>query len=78
MLYKDIHLVVDSTQARMALPVALRLEKVRLVIPVATTETRSLKASLLRSVTGGRLNRSRGGAVVTALDEISSTASKSI
>ena len=32
-----------------------------------TTETRSLKASLIRSVTGGRLSRSRGGAVITAL-----------
>ena len=31
-------------------------------------QTRSLKASLIRSVTGGRLSRSRGGAVITALN----------
>ena len=54
-------------------PIALHLENVRLDIPVATTETRSLKASLLRSITGGRLNRSRGGAVITALSDVSCT-----
>ena len=44
-------------------PVVLELENVCLDIPVFTTETRSLTASLIRSVTGGRLSRSRGGAV---------------
>ncbi len=54
-------------------PVVLRLEDVRLDIPVNTTETRSLKASLIRSVTGGKLSRRRGGAVITALQEVSCT-----
>ena len=54
-------------------PVALHLENVRLEIPVVSTETRSLKATLIRSVTGGRLNRSRGGAVITALENVSCT-----
>lgn len=54
-------------------PVILELENVRLDIPVFTTETRSLKASLIRSVTGGRLSRSKGGAMVTALRDISVT-----
>ena len=53
--------------------VVLRLESVRLDIPVFTTETRSLKASLMRSVTGGRLSRRGGGAVITALDQINCT-----
>ena len=52
-------------------PPVLELENVGLEIPVLTTETRSLKSSLIRSVTGGRLSRSRGGAVVTALQDIS-------
>ena len=51
----------------------LRLEDVRLDIPVNTTETRSLKATLIRSVTGGKLSRRRGGAVITALQEVSCT-----
>ena len=51
-------------------PVVLELENVCLDIPVFTTETRSLKASLIRSVTGGRLSRSRGGAVIRALQEV--------
>ena len=54
-------------------PVALDLEAVRLDIPVFTTETRSLKASLIRSVTGGKLSRRGGGAVVTALQNVSCT-----
>ena len=49
----------------------LELENVGLEIPVLTTETRLLKSTLIRSVTGGRLSRSRGGAVVTALQDIS-------
>ena len=52
-------------------PLVLELENVGLDIPVLTTETRSLKASLLRSVTGGRLSRSRGGAVISALHDVS-------
>ena len=51
----------------------LELEDVRLDIPVFTTETRSLKASLVRSVTGGRLRRRGGGAVITALESITCT-----
>ena len=50
-----------------ARPPVLEFENVGLQIPVRTTETRSLKSALIRSVTGGRLSRSRGGAVVTAL-----------
>ena len=52
---------------------ALELENVGLEIPVLTTETRTLKASLIRSVTGGRLSRSKGGAVITALQDVSLT-----
>ena len=63
-------------QAPPAPPVALRLENVRLDIPVVTTETRSLKSTLIRSVTGGRLNRSRGGATITALENVSCTIHK--
>ena len=54
-------------------PPVLELENVCLEIPVLTTETRSLKSSLIRSVTGGRLSRRRGGAVVSALQDISLT-----
>ena len=54
-------------------PLALELENVGLDIPVLTTETRTLKASLIRSVTGGRLSRSKGGAVITALQDVSLT-----
>ena len=58
---------------RRSAPVALHLEGVCLDIPVFTNETRSLKASLIRSVTGGSLRRQRGGAVVTALQDINCT-----
>ncbi len=51
----------------------MNLRNVRLDIPVMTTETRSLKASLIRSVTGGKLSRRRGGAVITALNEVNCT-----
>ena len=54
-------------------PPALELENVCLEIPVLSTETRSLKSSLIRSVTGGRLSRRPGGAVVSALQDISVT-----
>ena len=54
-------------------PPVLELVNVGLEIPVFTTETRSLKASLLRSVTGGHLKLRGGGAVVTALDDINLT-----
>ena len=56
-----------------ARPPVLEFENVGLQIPVRTTETRSLKSALIRSVTGGRLSRSRAGAVVTALQDISLT-----
>ena len=59
--------------SRRSAPVALHLDGVRLDIPVFTNETRSLKASLIRSVTGGSLRRQRGGAVVTALQDINCT-----
>ena len=52
-------------------PVVLHMEHVRLEIPVFTGETRSLKSALIRSVTGGKLSRRRGGAVVTALQDVS-------
>ena len=42
----------------------LLLEQVGLQIPVFSTETRSLKAALIRSVTGGQLKRGRSGAVM--------------
>ncbi len=48
----------------------ISLRNVRLDIPVFTTETRSLKSSLIRSVTGGKLSRSKGGAVITALQDV--------
>ena len=54
-------------------PLVLELENVGLEIPVLSTETRSLKASLIRSVTGGRLSRSKGGALITALQDVSLT-----
>ena len=54
-------------------PVVLELEAVRLDIPVFTTETRSLKASLVRSATGGGLSRRAGGAVITALENVTCT-----
>lgn len=70
---KDVLTIKPQIEVSAEPPVALHLENVRLDIPVVTTETRSLKATLLRSVTGGRLNRSRGGAVITALDNVSCT-----
>ena len=64
-------LIADSgVVASQEPPVALYLEKVGLQIPVVTTETRGLKAALIRSVTGGRLNRRRGGALITALEDV--------
>ncbi|MCP9809145.1 ABC transporter ATP-binding protein [Cyanobium sp. HWJ4-Hawea] len=51
------------------LPV-LRLECIGLQIPVFSSETRSLKSALLRSVTGGQLRRQGGGAVITALHNV--------
>ena len=48
----------------------LVLENVELQIPVFTSETRSLKSALLRSVTGGQLRRGATGAVITALHQV--------
>ena len=42
-------------------------------IPIHTTETRSLKSSLLRSVTGGQIQRRGSGAIVRALEDIDLT-----
>ena len=52
-----------------ARPVLL-LEQVGLQIPVFSTETRSLKTALIRSVTGGQLKRGPSGAVITALHNL--------
>ena len=49
----------------------IRLREVSLRIPVISDRSRSLKASLIRSVTGGRLLQSRGGPEVLALDSVS-------
>ena len=54
-------------------PPVIELENVALEIPVFNTETRSLKAALFRSATGGHLRRRGGGAVVTALKDINLT-----
>lgn len=51
----------------------IELENVCLDIPVFTTETRSLKSSLIRSVTGANLKRIKGGATVNALRDVSVT-----
>ena len=53
--------------------IVLQLQDVWLRIPVRTTETRSLKSALVRSVTGGSLRRSGGGAVIEALRGINCT-----
>jgi lipopolysaccharide transport system ATP-binding protein len=50
--------------------IALSLQDVSLEFPVYSTETRSLKHVLMRSVTGGNLRRRRLGASVLALSEI--------
>jgi ABC-type polysaccharide/polyol phosphate transport system ATPase subunit/glycosyltransferase involved in cell wall biosynthesis len=54
-------------------PLVLAMRHVRLDIPVLTTETRSLKSTLMRSVTGGKLRRRGGGAVITALQNVNCT-----
>ena len=51
----------------------LELRDVWLRIPVLTTETRSLKKVLIRSVTGGALRKSGLGAEIEALRGISCT-----
>lgn len=53
--------------------IVLQLQDVWLRIPVRTTETRTLKSALVRSVTGGALRRSAGGAVIEALRGINCT-----
>ena len=58
---------------RMDPGIVLQLQDVWLRIPVRTTETRTLKSALVRSVTGGSLRRSGGGAVIEALKGISCT-----
>jgi lipopolysaccharide transport system ATP-binding protein len=47
------------------------LREVSLSIPVIRDQSRSLKVSLIRSVTGGRLLQARGGSEVLALDSVS-------
>lgn len=51
----------------------IELRDVSLKIPVFSTEMRSLKNVLLRSVTGGRLRRARGGAEIEALRGLNCT-----
>ena len=58
---------------RKDLGIALQLQDVWLKIPVRTTETRSFKLALVRSVTGGYLTHSAGGAVIEALRGINCT-----
>ena len=53
--------------------IVLQLQDVWLRIPVRTTETRTLKSALVRSVTGGALKRSSGGAMIEALRGINCT-----
>ena len=65
-----VHAKGLDRQAHSARPVLI-LEDVSLRIPVFTNEMRSLKASLLRSVTGGQLRRGHHGAEVTALQGVS-------
>jgi lipopolysaccharide transport system ATP-binding protein len=52
---------------------AIQLSDICLRIPVQTTEMRSLKSVLKRSVTGGILRRSAGGAEIEALCDINCT-----
>ena len=53
--------------------IAIKLSQVSLDIPVATTETRSLKGSLVRSMTGGKLQNSNRMATISALSNVSCT-----
>lgn len=53
----------------------LELRDIWLKIPVMSTETRSLKKALIRSVTGGALRRSGSGAEIEALRGINCTIS---
>ena len=66
-------LAIELQGSAQLAPVVIDLDRVGLDIPVFTTETRSLKSSLIRSVTGGRLTRRGSGAVVTALEDVSVT-----
>lgn len=58
-----------SLPTELEVPV-LQLEQVCLSIPVHSHETRFLKSVLTRSVTGGALHRSRGGAMIDALKNL--------
>ena len=66
-------IVQSSSTPQNCRPVVLELRRVSLDIPIHTTETRSLKSSLLRSVTGGQIKRRGSGAVVSALEDIDLT-----
>lgn len=59
----------DSPDGSSELPV-LQLDQVCLSIPVQSHETRYLKSVLIRSVTGGSLRRSSGGAQIDALKNV--------
>jgi ABC-type polysaccharide/polyol phosphate transport system ATPase subunit len=60
-----------SMQYRSSSKPVLQLKDVWLRIPVVTNEMKSLKSTLVRSATGGLLRRSKGGAEVEALRDIS-------
>jgi ABC-type polysaccharide/polyol phosphate transport system ATPase subunit len=53
--------------------IILELRDVCLRIPVRSSEARTLKKSLFRSVTGGALRRVAGGAIVDALRDVTCT-----
>ena len=55
----------------------LELQDVWLRIPVDSRETRTLNKALLRSVTGGAIKRTTGGAEIEAISASSDVASQS-
>lgn len=57
--------------AKSSLTPVIRLRDVSLAIPVVSDNSRSLKSSLLRSVTGGKFSFSKRGAEILALDRVS-------
>jgi lipopolysaccharide transport system ATP-binding protein len=67
------NVVVDSERKDLQRKPVLELQDIWLRIPVLTTETRSLKKVLIRSVTGGALRKAGGGAEIEALRGINCT-----
>ena len=62
-----------STRPIQAAPPVLELRNVWLSIPVRSSETRTLKKALVRSVTGGALRRVSKGAMIDALRGVNCT-----